>query len=67
MAVAGIIMVCAFTTMQTNDIKKVDWLIETWENTTVSGSIYETWTKMNEHEFSGRSYMLNEKDTVQVT
>jgi hypothetical protein len=64
MAVAGIIMVCACAIKQTNDIKKAEWLIGTWENKTESGNIYESWTKMNEHEFSGRSYMLNEKDTV---
>lgn len=51
-------------------IKKAAWLIGTWENKTPKGSIYETWSKANEHEFLGKSYIIRErlqgerKDTI---
>lgn len=60
----GLTTICAWTTKQTNDIKKAEWLIGTWENKTQRGSIYETWSKTNENEFSGMSYIIKEKDTV---
>ncbi len=52
------------TTKQTSNIKKARWLIGTWENKTPNGSIYETWSKTNDNKFSGKSYILKEKDTV---
>lgn len=60
-AVVGLIILCAWTTKQTNDIKKAEWLIGTWENKTQKGSIYETWNKTNDNEYSGKSYILKEK------
>lgn len=60
----GLTTICAWTTKQTNDIKKAEWLIGTWENKTQRGSIYETWSKTNENEFSGMSYIVKEKDTI---
>lgn len=59
-----VIILCAWTTKQTNDIKKAEWLIGTWENKTQKGSIYETWNKTNDNEYSGKSYILKEKDTI---
>lgn len=47
-----------------DQIKKAEWLIGTWENKTPQGSIYETWEKVNDHSFSGKSYVLKEKDTT---
>jgi len=58
------IVLCAWTTKQINDIKKAEWLIGTWENKTPKGSVYETWDKINETEFAGKSYIVNEKDTI---
>lgn len=55
---------CAWTIKQKNEIKKADWLIGTWENKTSKGSIYENWNRKNEYEFSGKSYILKEKDTI---
>jgi hypothetical protein len=54
----------AFITKKTNDIKKAEWLIGTWENKTPRGSIYETWSIESDIEFSGMSYIIKEKDTV---
>lgn len=57
-------VLCGWTAQQKNKIKKAEWLIGTWENKTSKGSIYETWTQKNETEFSGKSYILKDRDTV---
>jgi len=64
LTIAGMAIFCSWTLQHNNEIKKVDWLIGTWENKTQRGSIYETWTKESEVELSGKSYMLKEKDTI---
>jgi Domain of unknown function (DUF6265) len=58
------LVLCAWTTKQMSDIKKAEWLIGTWENKTARGSIYETWNKEGDNEFSGMSYIIKENDTV---
>lgn len=63
-AFVGFIVLCAWTTKQINDIKKAEWLIGTWENKTPKGSVYETWNKISETEFAGKSYIIKEKDTL---
>jgi len=62
--IVGLIILCALTRKQTYDIKKAEWLIGTWENKSLKGSIYETWSKTNDIELSGKSYILKEKDTI---
>jgi hypothetical protein len=64
LATVSILIFCCWTLHQKTEIKKVEWLIGTWENKTQKGSIYETWTKVSEVELSGKSYILKEKDTV---
>jgi hypothetical protein len=64
MAIVSLIIFSAWTTKQTNDLKIAAWLIGTWENKTQKGSIYETWIKTNDKEFSGKSYIIKEKDTI---
>jgi hypothetical protein len=49
---------------KTNDITKAEWLIGTWENKTPKGRIYETWSKTNDNEFSGKSYVIKDNDTI---
>lgn len=63
-AAVALIILCGWTTQQKKEIKKAQWLIGTWENKTSKGSIYETWIKVNDNEFSGKSYMVKEKDTI---
>lgn len=63
-AVVGLTILCAWAVKETNDIKKAEWLIGTWENKTKKGSLYETWKKANDNELYGKSYMVKEKDTV---
>ena len=41
-AFIGFTLLIAWSVKQTNDIKKAEWLIGTWENITPKGSIYET-------------------------
>ena len=54
----------AWTINYKNDIQKAEWLIGTWENKTQKGSIYETWTKAGNNEFSGKSYSVKNTDTI---
>lgn len=62
--IAATVALCAFTCRQDAGIKKMQWLIGTWENKTPRGSIYETWQRTNDKEFAGKSYMVREKDTM---
>jgi len=63
-ALVGFMVLCAWTIKQTNDIEKAEWLIGTWENKTSRGNIYETWSKTTDNEFSGKSYIVKEQDTI---
>lgn len=62
--VFGIIILSAWTKKQTSNIQKAQWLIGTWENKNQKGSIYETWSQTNNNEYSGKSYIVKEKDTI---
>lgn len=64
LAIFSFIIFCSWSFQHNNGIKKAEWLIGTWENKTQNGSVYETWAKVSEIEFSGKSYMLKEKDTI---
>lgn len=60
----GLLSLAARTIFKEMQIQKAEWLLGTWENKTDRGSVFEAWTKMNEKEFFGQSYILQEKDTV---
>jgi len=62
--ITGIITLCAWTKKQNNDIKKAEWLIGTWENKSPRRTVYETWSKTSDIEFTGKSYILKEADTI---
>ncbi|PWG82031.1 DUF6265 family protein [Pararcticibacter amylolyticus] len=47
-----------------NRIGKAEWLTGTWEMTTKKGNVYESWKKINKDEFSGKSYILKNRDTI---
>lgn len=59
-----LVVFCSWTIGFESQINKASWLIGTWENKTSRGSIYEAWVKVNDHEFSAKSYALKEKDTM---
>ncbi len=63
-ATIGFIVLIAWTSKQTSDIKNAEWLIGTWENKTPKGSIYETWSKASDNEFLGKSYIVKDKNTI---
>src|SRR5690606_19814959 len=67
--VSGLIVWCAmvFCACQAppvGDIAQAEWLIGTWESKTPEGTVYESWRRTGEKEFSGTSYFINDKDTV---
>jgi len=62
--VAYLLVVCACTAKRNNGISRIEWLVGTWEQTTLKGSIYETWKKTNENELTGKSYKLKGMDTI---
>ena len=62
--VIGLISICSWITQQNNEITKAEWLLGTWENKTIRGSIYETWTKISDNDFSGKSYIQKEENIV---
>lgn len=63
-ATTVLVVLSSWTINYENHIEKAEWLIGTWENKTSRGSIYETWSKVNDTEFSGKSYALKERDTI---
>lgn len=60
----GSFLIAAWAIKQNSDIKKAAWIIGTWENKTSRGVVYETWSKIRDSEFEGRSYMIKENDTI---
>ncbi|KXH84361.1 DUF6265 family protein [Chryseobacterium kwangjuense] len=62
-SVIGLTILSAWS-MKQNEIKKLEWLIGTWETKTPKGSMYETWTVKNNSEFQGKSYYIKNKDTI---
>ncbi len=45
-------------------IKASSWLLGKWESKTNSGTLSETWKKVNDSTFEGHSYFIKEKDTL---
>ncbi|WP_163397702.1 DUF6265 family protein [Flavobacterium fluviatile] len=45
-------------------IKKADWLIGNWENTSPDGVLTENWQKVNDSTFKAASYFIKAKDTI---
>ncbi|MBV8327208.1 DUF6265 family protein [Chryseobacterium sp.] len=52
------------STPKPNELKKMEWLLGTWETKTPKGSLYETWIRKNTTEFQAKSYYLKNKDTI---
>lgn len=45
-------------------VKVAGWLIGEWGNTSVQGTLYESWVIDNDSVFTGRSYFIRQGDTV---
>jgi len=54
----------ACLSVKNQPINSTKWLIGTWENQTKKGAIYESWVKISDTELSGRSYKIQENDTI---
>lgn len=63
-ALIGLTVLCSWHAFKKLQIEKANWLIGTWENKTKRGSIYETWTKASDVQFTGKSYALKNNDTT---
>ena len=61
---ALILIFCSWITIDESTIKKAEWLLGIWESKTPRGSIYESWVKTGEHEFAGKSYVIQGEDTI---
>ena len=46
------------------DIDKAEWLIGLWEHKVAEGYQYEEWIKINNSEFLGRGYHVQDNDTT---
>jgi hypothetical protein len=57
-------LLCSLVLKENLQTNEVEWLVGTWENKSARGSMYETWTKVNNAELSGKSYILKDRDTV---
>lgn len=51
-------------TVEKDKIKKADWLIGNWENTSPDGILTENWEKVNDSTFNAASYFIKGKDTI---
>jgi hypothetical protein len=60
----GLAAFCSCNSKTEKHIRKTEWLTGTWENKSPGGSMYETWTKISENELSGKSYVIQGKDTI---
>lgn len=45
-------------------INKMTWLEGIWENKMPDGTLTETWTKVNDSTFNGKTLFIKEKDTI---
>ena len=60
----ALVFLCGCAIKKINSIKKMEWLIGTWEHKTSKGTVYETWSKACKNELTDKSYMLKGKDTI---
>ena len=45
-------------------IENANWLIGEWQNTSSEGNLTETWEKLNDSTYAGKSFYVIGKDTV---
>lgn len=46
------------------NLQKLDWFIGRWKGKDKEGDFYETWAKINDSLFSGKSHTIYDNDTV---
>jgi len=65
--ITNILLILSIITLgcQNSELKKAEWLIGVWVYQSDFANIYESWIKINDSEFEGKSYyILKGKDTV---
>ncbi len=62
--VLGLMILGSWASPSEHKLGKAQWLIGVWENKTTRGSLYESWRKVSDKEFSGKSYTVKGADTV---
>jgi hypothetical protein len=45
-------------------LEKMSWLVGEWENKMPDGTLTETWTKVNDSTYNGKTLFIKEKDTI---
>ena len=45
-------------------IKNAEWLVGTWASNTEHGILYESWQKSDKYKLAGKSYFLEQGDTL---
>ena len=48
----------------TSDLKKLEWILGTWERETTHGMMFEGWKVINESFWEGKSFRLAANDTI---
>ena len=66
--ILSLLIILSFASCQkSKEVSKIvgtDWLLGKWENKSDEGNLLETWTKVNDSLFIGKSYFIKEKDTL---
>nr|WP_294935333.1 DUF6265 family protein [uncultured Flavobacterium sp.] len=47
-----------------DQLEKVNWMLGEWENTSAEGNLTETWTKLNDSTYTGKTVFVAGKDTM---
>lgn len=55
---------CNFENYDVDKLREIEWLLGVWEMKSEGASIFESWTKVNDNEFEGKSFKLLEQDTI---
>lgn len=53
-----------FNSNKKSKITAADWLPGKWENKSIDGDLLETWTKLNDSVYDGKSYFIKGNDTL---
>lgn len=48
----------------TNDLKKLEWILGTWQRETTHGLMFEDWKMINDSFWEGKSFRLAANDTI---
>lgn len=47
-----------------DQLEKMNWILGTWGNTSAEGDLTETWTKLNDSTYAGKTVFVAGKDTM---